>query len=86
MKKYAKNIINPNFKNSVGCIVKGNPGILIHQLAHFIDIHFTSTNSKANNIIQAIIFIYLSKNLYGSLVRNHIMINHINTWDIFLIT
>gem|GEM_PF-768993 len=50
LKKYAKYIINQNFKNSVGWIVKGIHGIDIHHLAHFNVIHISKTISNKDKL------------------------------------
>lgn len=55
LKKYAKYMINQNFKNSVGCIVKGIQGMDIHHLAHFSVTHIISTTKSK---------VRLQKNMY----------------------
>jgi hypothetical protein len=62
LKKNAKNSINASFKNSVGWIVKGIPGIFIHHLAPFILIHINSTTISKKIANQKIFFTCFSKN------------------------
>ena len=51
LKKYAKNIISENFRNSVGCIAKGRKGRSIHQRAQFQLGHITSTTTSKNKLV-----------------------------------
>ncbi|MBT3853056.1 hypothetical protein HOF65_03525 [bacterium] len=62
LKNAAKNIIRANFKNSVGCIVNGSHGILIHHLAHLKLSHIQSTINNSIIATQNICFEYFSKN------------------------
>jgi hypothetical protein len=62
LKNDARYIIIENLRSSVGCIVNGSHGILIHHLAHPKVIHISSTIISRIITNQKICFAYFSKN------------------------
>jgi hypothetical protein len=79
LKKYERYIIKPNFKNSVGCIVKGIHGIDIHHLAHFNVIHISKTTISNDKVQKNIYLACFSKNVYGIFTKIHRIIIEITT-------
>jgi hypothetical protein len=63
LKKNARKIMILNLRNSVGCIVNGIHGILIHQEAHFKLIHISKTITNKINTNQKICLEYFLNNL-----------------------